>query len=78
MECTFDIVVKEPDSINFIFKPSVKFSLTQLNLTPECMTDNEIDFQIDELINNAEELRKGVKKKLKDAKSRHDKIVSEK
>lgn len=50
MECSFEINVKKPDSI---------------------------DFQINELINNAEKLRKTAKKKLKNAKSSHDKILSE-
>ncbi len=76
MEYKFDIDVKEPDSVDLLFHPSVKFRLKQLNMTPTCMTDNEIDFQINELINLAEKLRNTVKKKLKDAKSRHAKMVS--
>lgn len=76
MECIFDVDVKEPDSIDLLFHPSVKFRLKQLNMTPGCMTNDEIDFQINELIKNVEKLRKTVKKKLKDAKSRHNEIVS--
>ena len=78
MECKFEIDVKEPDATGMLFKPYIKFRIIQLNMTPDCMTDGEIDFQLNELINNVKELGKTAKKKLKTALSRHDKIVSEK
>ena len=78
MECKFEIDVKEPDATGMLFRPYIEFRIIQLNMTPNCMTDGEIDYQINELINKVEKLRKTAKKKLKAAQSRHDKIVSEK
>ena len=78
MECTFEIDVREPDTTGMLFRPFVKFRLKQLNMTPECMTDNEIDYQANQLIEKVKKLRKTAKKKLKAAKSRHDKMLSEK
>lgn len=75
MQCKFEIDLKEPDTLDKLFPPYVKFRLIQLNLTPQCMTENEIDYQVDELLKCVEELRRKVKKKLKAAKSRHDKII---
>jgi len=71
MECSFEIEVKEPDTIVMPFPPSVKFRIKQLNMTPSCMSEEDIDFQISALIDNVEKLRKKVKKKLKDAKAKN-------
>ena len=59
-----------------LFPPYVIFRIRQLNMTPNCMTENEIDEQINALIKNVEELRKKAKKKLKTAKLKHDKLLS--
>ncbi len=77
MECKFDIEVIEPDKSDILFRPSIKFRIIQLNMAPECMTDGEIDYQVDNLIRDIEKLRLTAKKKLKDAQSRHDKILSD-
>lgn len=78
MQCNFEIDVKEPDVSGLLFQPNVRFRLVQLNMTPDCVTDGEIDYQVNELIKHAEKMRKDVKKKLKAAQSRHDKILAEK
>ena len=77
MQCSFDIEVKEPDSSGMLFQPYITFRIRQLNMTPQCMTEGEIDYQINALIKKVEELRKTAKKKLNAAQSRHDNIVSE-
>lgn len=77
MECTFEIDVRKSDTTDMLFRPFVKFRLKQLNITPECMNDDEIDYQANQLIEKVEELRKIAKRKLKAAKSRHDKMLSE-
>ena len=78
MQYKFEIDVKEPDATGVLFHPYIEFRLIQLNMSPQCTRDAEIDFQINELIKKVEELRKAAKNKLKAAKSRHDKIVSDK
>jgi len=75
MQCTFEIDLKEPNASDMLFPPYVKFRLIQLNMTPNCLTDAEIDFQADKLLKQVEKLRKEVKKKLRAARSRHDKII---
>lgn len=77
MECKFDIEVLEPDTSDILFQPYIKFRIIQLNMTPECMTDGEIDYQVDNIVRDIEKLRRTAKKKLKDAQSRHDKILSD-
>lgn len=77
MECTYEIEVAEPKKGEMMFRPYVNFRITQLNLTPECMTDREIDEQIDALIREVKNLGKSAKKKLKDANARHDKLLDE-
>ncbi len=78
MECTFDIKVAEPQKNDMLFKPHINFRIKQLNMTPNCMTEMEIDEQIDFLIRDVAKLRKKAKKKLKEAKLRHDKLLMEK
>lgn len=78
MQCNYEIDIKEPDTSEMLFPPHVRFRLVQLNMTPDCVSDDEIDYQINALINHAEKMRKEVKKKLKAAKTRHDKILAEK
>lgn len=75
MECEFEIDIKEPDASGMLFKPYIKFRILQLNMTPKCMTEGEIDYQANALIKQVEKLRKEARKKLKAAQSRHDKIV---
>lgn len=75
MECRFEIKVTEPKEDDLLFQPFVRFRLEQLNLTPQCMTDGEIDYQVDTLIREAEKLRKKAKKSLKDAETRHDALL---
>ena len=77
MECNFDIEVKKPDASDILFSPYVIFRIRQLNMTPNCMNDKEIDEQINLLIQNVKELGKRAKKKLKTAKLKHDKLLSE-
>jgi hypothetical protein len=78
MECRFEIKVIEPKKDDVMLRPYVKFRLEQLNLTPNCMTDKEIDYQVDALIKEAEKLRKKAKKSLKDAQTRHDELLERK
>ena len=78
MECTFDIKVAEPQKNDMLFRPYINFRIKQLNMTPNCMTEMEIDEQIDLLIRDVAKLRKKAKKKLKEAKLRHDKLLMEK
>lgn len=78
MKCDFDIEVMEPDSSGMLFPPYIKFRIIQLNMSLDCITDGEIDSQIDDLVHDIEILRRTAKKKLKDAQSRHDKILSDK
>jgi hypothetical protein len=77
METKFEIEVKEPTASDMLFPPTISFRLIQLNMTPECITEGEIDFQANQLIKNVEKLRITAKKKLKEAKSRHDKNLSD-
>ena len=77
MECEFEIDVKEPDASGMLLQPYIKFRIIQLNMTPECMTEGEIDYQANALIKKVEKLRKEAKKKLKAAQSRHDKIMAD-
>ena len=77
MECTFEIEVAEPKKGEMLFRPYVSFRIKQLNLTPQCMTDREIDEQIDALIRDIKNLGKSAKKKLKNSKARHDKLLGE-
>jgi hypothetical protein len=76
MECKFEMDVREPNATGKLFYPSIKFRIKQLNMTPECKTDHEIDYQINELIRKVEELRKKVKNKLKAEKSKHNIIIT--
>lgn len=78
MECKFKIEVNEPKSTDVLFKPYVNFRVTQLNMSSICMTDNEIDYQVDELIKQIEDLRVEVKDKLRLAQSNHSKIIEDK
>ena len=75
MECDYEIEVIEPKNDDMMFRPYVMFRLKQLNLTPKCMTDGEIDYQVDAVIREAEKLRKKAKKSLKDAQKRHDDLL---
>lgn len=77
MVCTFEIEVAEPKKGEMMFRPYVNFRIKQLNLTPECMTDREIDEQIDLLIRDVKKLGTAAKRKLKDAMARHDKLLDE-
>lgn len=74
MECKLDIRVNEPKAGDIPFRPYVEFRLEQLNLTPHCMTDQEIDWQISMLVAEIEKLRKKAKKALREARDRHDQL----
>ncbi len=74
MECKLEIRVNEPKAGDLPFPPYVEFRLEQLNLTPHCITDKEIDFQIGMLLAEVEKLRKKAKKALRDARARHDQL----
>ena len=78
MECSFEINVAEPKEGDMMFHPYVQFRLVQLNTTPRCVTDGEIDYQIKQLVENAQKLGKKAKKKLKDAMARHDALLEKK
>ncbi len=77
MECNFEIKVNEPKIDDMMFAPYVQFRLVQLNLTLRCMTDREIDSQVDLIIKEAKKLGKKAKKSLKDAQKRHDELLRE-
>lgn len=77
MECTFEIEVAEPKKGEMMFKPYVNFRIKQLNLAPQCLSDREIDEQIDQLMREVKKLGKSAKKKLKDANARHDKLLDD-
>lgn len=74
MECELNIEVKEPKKGDYPFPPFVTFRFEQLNATPHCMTELEIDEQLNMLLSEVESLRKKSKKALKDAKNRNDKL----
>lgn len=78
MECNYEIEIIGPKAKDKLFKPYVKFRFVQLNTSIDCMTDQEVDNQIDQLIYKIEELRKQVKKKLKSGKLNHKKIIEDK
>ena len=77
MECKFELDVKEPDASGMLFKPYINFRIIQLNMTPNCMTEDEIDYQANRLIKEVEKLKKEAKKKLNAAQLRHNKIVAD-
>ena len=72
MECDKIIEIKEPDKKSSPFRPILQFQFKQLNLSAECMNENEIDEQIDQLIYHVEQLRKEAKIKLNNSIKRHD------
>lgn len=72
MECSFEIEVRIPSDQTLSFRPYVTFRTHQLNMTPHRMTETEIDYQIDLLMENVDKLRKQAKKKLKESITRHD------
>jgi hypothetical protein len=76
MECDKIIEIKEPDKNSPPFRPILQFQFKQLNLSAECMNENEIDEQIDQLIYHVEQLRKDAKIKLKNSTKRHDDIFN--
>jgi len=71
----FEIDVFEPTEGDKIFTPHVNFRLVQLTKFYDCRTNFEIEAKIDELIKQATELGKTVKKKLRNANIRHDAIL---
>jgi len=78
MQCNFEIDVFEVKEGDIMFPPSVSFLLVQLNPTPQCMNEVEIDYQINQLLRNVHDLRKKAKKKLKDAINRHNGLLEKK
>ena len=78
MQCHFEFEVTEPNETDMIFHPHLKFKFVQLNMTPELITDGEIDFQADQLIKEIGKMRKEAKNKLKQAIKRHDKLLEKK
>lgn len=74
MECLKNIEIREPDRSSLPFHPVLQFKFEQLNLSAECMTENEIDEQIDQLIGHIEQLRKEAKAKLKESIKKHDEL----
>ena len=75
MVCSFEIEVEEPDGNTILFRPYVTFRIHQLNMTPQCRSDKNIDDQINLLIEKVEDPRKKTKKKLKNAISKHDQLI---
>lgn len=75
MECSYNIDVVEPREGDMMFHPYVMFQLEQLNPTPQCMNDRQIDEQVTQLIEHAKIAGKQAKKKLKDAMARHDALL---
>lgn len=75
MECSFEINVVEPREGDMMFRPYIEFRLIQLNATPKCLNNAEIDFQVKQLHENVEKLRKKAKKGLKDALDRHGALL---
>ena len=75
MQCNRDVNVFEPKEGDLLFPPYITFRLVQLNDTPHLMSNSEIDFQVGLLIENAKKLGAKAKRKLKDAKARHDKLL---
>jgi len=78
MEFDSKIKVYEPDDAGPVFRPYVRIKIEQLNMSLKCITEKEIDLEIDCLLKEVERLRKEAKKKLKLAKSRHDEIINSK
>ena len=78
MQCRFEIEIAEVKEGAIMLPPSVSFRLVQLNLTPQCMNDVEIDYEINQLVQNVHDLGKKAKKKLKDAINRHDALLEKK
>jgi len=76
METKFEFEVKQPTTSDILFKPTISFRLLQLNPTPMCLTDGEIDLQVDQLVAKVEELRRTAKQKLKGAKAQHAKLLA--
>ena len=74
MECRKKIEIKEPDKNSLPFHPTLQFQFEQLNLSAECVNENEIDEQINQLIKHIEQLRKEAKTKLNASIKRHDKL----
>ena len=75
MQCNRDVNVFEPKEGDLLFAPYITFRLVQLNDTAHLMSNNEIDFQVGLLVENAKKLGVKAKRKLKDAKTRHDKLL---
>jgi hypothetical protein len=72
MEFDYEIKVKEPDKNSLPFQPILQFQFKQLNLSAECINENELDEQINQLIDRVEQLRKEAKIKLNNSIKRHD------
>jgi hypothetical protein len=75
MQCNRDVNVFEPKESDMLFPPYITFRLVQLNDTPHLMSNSEIDSQVGLLIENAKKLGVKAKRKLKDAKARHDNLL---
>lgn len=78
MECRKKIEIKEPDKNSLPFHPILQFQFEQLNLSAECMNENEIDEQINQLIYHVEQLRNEAKIKLNTSIKKHDKLYKRK
>ena len=76
MQCDKIIEIKEPDKNSFPFRPILQFQFQQLNISAECMNENEIDEQINQLIFHVEQLRKEAKTKLKNSIKKHDDLFN--
>ena len=77
MQIDFGLRVEEPTASGVLDRPWVTFKVRQLNQAPRCMSEQEIDEQVDALIGEVERLRKDAKKQYKAARARHDKYVAE-
>lgn len=78
MQFNDNIQIKEPDTDSLPFRPILQFRFEQLNLSAECMNEDEIDGQVNQLINRVEQLRKDAKKKFKNSIKKHDDLFKNK
>jgi hypothetical protein len=75
MECDYEIKVGEPQDGEMMYHPYVRFRLVQLNLTPQCMNDREIDEQVNYLIREAKKIGQKAKRALKKSMAKHDALL---
>ena len=72
MEWDCEINISESKENDLPVMPYVTFRFIQLNMTPHCYNEEEIEYQIQCLVRHAKEMGQQVKRKLKQAKLRGD------